>query len=73
MRIKALGPDHVQVSYSLAMLAAAHSDAGDFSSAIDVQQRALRIRERVLGTDHPRIADLYFNMGANYMEIGDLR
>ena len=44
---------------------------GDYASALEWYQKALRIRERVLGTDHPDTAATYHNIGTFYFAQGD--
>ena len=44
---------------------------GDYASALKWYQKALRIWERVLGTDHPDTATTYNNIGEVYRAQGD--
>ena len=49
------------------------NEQGDYASALEWFQKALRIRERVLGTDHPSTAITYHNIGTNYFAQGDYK
>jgi tetratricopeptide (TPR) repeat protein len=69
MKRRHLGHDHVQVSYSLGMLATDHIDKMDFVSAIEIQEEALRIRLKAYGEMHPRVADMYFNKAGSHAAI----
>jgi Tfp pilus assembly protein PilF len=49
------GPDHPDTATSLANLAGLIQRQGDFAAARTLSQRALNIREKALGDDHPDI------------------
>ena len=50
------GPEHPNVATSLNNLAALYKAKGQFADAEPLYQRALAIREKVLGPDHPIVA-----------------
>ena len=45
---------------------------GNFSSALQSQQRALDIRVKLSGEEHPYTADSYFNLGVTQHALGDV-
>jgi tetratricopeptide (TPR) repeat protein len=45
---------------------------GDFENALVQFQKALEIRTRVFGSDHPNVAASFNNIGAVYEKKGDL-
>jgi len=52
-----LGPAHERVrAWALNNLALVHAHAGDFEGAEKLMRRAIEIKERVLGIDHPDVA-----------------
>ena len=44
----------------------------DFENALVQHQKALEIRTRVFGSDHPNVAASYNNIGVVYEKKGDL-
>ena len=44
---------------------------GDYQQALEYYRKALAIRERVLGTDHPSTATTYNNIAGVYSDLGD--
>jgi tetratricopeptide (TPR) repeat protein len=54
------------------MLAAESIDKQDFETAIKIINKALKIRLKAYGETHPRVADLYFNLGSVYLALGDV-
>ena len=44
---------------------------GDSSCALEYYEKALRIRERVFGTEHPETSETYNNIGALYKSLGN--
>jgi len=48
-----VGPDHPDTVLSLTNLAVLLMDQGELAAALALLERALAIREQVLGTDHP--------------------
>lgn len=58
--------DDLDQAAALSSAAAARRAAGDLSSAIDMQSRALEIRERVLGPDHPDVASTLTSLATLY-------
>ncbi len=53
-------------------LASAYDDMGSFDQALTFYQKALKIKEAKLGTDHPSTAATYNNMALVYKAKGDL-
>ena len=43
----------------------------DYNNALTVYEKALNIRKKVLGDDHPDTADCYNNIGVVYSKLGD--
>ena len=43
----------------------------DYTSATESHKRALNIRQKVLGEDHKKTADSYFNLGATQYILSD--
>ena len=62
---KGHGPDHLQVANALEALAGVHAKQGDDASAEPLYRRALTIREKALGPEHPEVAELR----ADYAEL----
>ena len=52
-------------------MAAVYDDQGDYEKALRYYKKALAIKERVLGADHPDTATTYYNMGLLYQNQGD--
>ena len=48
-------------------LAAVHQSLGEYAEALPLYQRALEIREKALGPDHPDVRDVLGNMGSLYL------
>ena len=44
---------------------------GDYEKALPLYQRALEIREKVLGPHHPDVATILNNLALLYHHIGD--
>jgi hypothetical protein len=53
----AVGPDHPRVSNTELVLAAVFMRLGKRDSALDNAKRALAVRERAYGTQHPDVAE----------------
>ena len=49
----------------------AYGDLGDHAKSRDVLERALAIKERAYGRDHPDVAITLGNLGMAYGELGD--
>ena len=49
-----------------------YSDLGDYSKALDFYQKALEIRIKILGMNHPLVADSYNNIGVVFFKLNDL-
>jgi hypothetical protein len=65
-----LGPEHPNTATSLNSLAALLKAQGDRASARPLFERALAIREKVLGTNHPDTATVRGNL-LNLRPCGD--
>ena len=52
-------------------LAGVYKDQGDYVKALEYYGKALAIKERVLGTDHPNTATTYNNLAVVYKNQGD--
>ena len=71
------GPDHFQVTSTLASLGNAHGDLGDATKKRDFLERALRIKERHYGPDHFGVIEdaktwICWDLGRTYLEDLDL-
>ena len=65
-------PDNeLEVASSLVVQAISHAKLGDLEIALDLNRRALTIRERHLGPEHSRVAGVLNNIGALLTEQGD--
>jgi CHAT domain-containing protein/Tfp pilus assembly protein PilF len=56
---------------SLNALARVYYSRGDYANAEPLYQKALKIREKVLGPDHPKTAQSLDNLGQVYVQMGD--
>ncbi|XP_022778247.1 clustered mitochondria protein homolog, partial [Stylophora pistillata] len=72
IRLKKLGPDHVDVAWTYANLGIVHRNLGDLSQAKEFYDRALAIRLKKLGPDHVDVAQTYANLGNVHRKLGDL-
>jgi tetratricopeptide (TPR) repeat protein len=54
-------------------MAVLYSDQGDYEKALEYYGKALAIRERVLGAEHPDTAKTYNNMAVVYENQGDYK
>ena len=52
-------------------MASVYEHQGDYEKALEYYWKALEIRERVLGTDHPDTAATYNNMASVFYAQGD--
>ena len=48
-----------------------HQAMGDYPKALELHQKALAVREKALGPDHPSTATSYNNLGYVYRSMGD--
>ena len=55
----------------LTNLGNAYGRLGDYAKARDMQERALAIKERTYGRDHPDVAITLTNLGNVYGTLGD--
>lgn len=54
-----LGPGHHEVGVLLGVLARVAERASEFEEAVGAYERALEIQRRVLGPDHPDVAETW--------------
>ena len=59
-----LVPEHPETARSVSHLAALLKDEGDLAAARPLYERALAIREKVLGPEHPDTATSLNNLAA---------
>ena len=59
------------VSVLLNNMAGVYQEQGDYDKALEYYDKALEVRERVLGSGHPDTATTYNNMALVYKEQGD--
>ena len=52
-------------------VASVYDDIGNFEKALEYSKKALAIREKVLGTEHPSTAATYNNIALVYKAMGD--
>ena len=62
-----MGPEHPDVAFSLDSLALALKELGRYEEAHQMLTRAVRLREKKLGAEHPRVATL---LGGGYHASG---
>lgn len=72
MKKRHLGEEHVQVSFSIGMLATDFIDKHEFEKALELQMNALRLRLNHYGEKHPRVADMYFNLAGCHLAMKNL-
>ena len=68
---KAFGPDHAYVGYLLTKLALLDRTKGDYTSAEQLFQRAVKVNEKALGREHPQTATAIQGLGLLYMSINE--
>ena len=66
-----LGRDHPDTAKSYNNMAVVYYEQGDYKKALEYNEKALEINERVLGRDHPDTAKSYYNMAGVYSAQGD--
>jgi tetratricopeptide (TPR) repeat protein len=71
IREQVLGPDHMEVAITLALLAASYLEVGDTARAEALFRRALRIIENTFGPDHPKVCLPLISLAQLYKEKGD--
>ncbi|KAL9966158.1 hypothetical protein ACROYT_G024184 [Oculina patagonica] len=72
IRLKKLGPDHVDVATTYNNLGILHSDLGDLEQAKECYERVLTILLEKLGPDHVDVATTYNNLGTLHSDLDDL-
>ena len=65
------GDDDLRTAHLAARLALVHKDAGAYPEARAANLRALAVRERLLGPDHPDVAGLLNNLANVEQAVGD--
>nr|XP_058953612.1 uncharacterized protein LOC131780989 [Pocillopora verrucosa] len=73
IRLKRLGPEHVDVASSYNNLGTLHHDLRDLQQAKECHDRALAIRLKRLGPEHVDVASSYNNLGSVYHVLDDLQ
>ena len=73
VKVRKLGPDHVEVAAAHNALADVHLQAGEFHEGIANARRALAINRRALGPDHVQTAWSAYYLGSGLAMSGDLR
>ena len=71
IKLKKLGPDHVDVALTYHAMGTLHKDLGDHQQAKEYYERALSIQLKKLGPDHVDVALTYHNMGTLHEDLGD--
>jgi tetratricopeptide (TPR) repeat protein len=66
-----LDPHHPEIAVALVNLALAHSYLAEHDAAHAALARALEIRRRAFGEQHPRVASLLSRMARNALDRGD--
>ena len=72
IRLKALGPTHVDVSTSYNNLGLVYQKMGQLEQAKDYHQRSLDIKLNALRPTHVDVATSYNNLGSVYKALGQL-
>ena len=73
IKLKELGPKHVEVATSYTNLASISQNLGDFEQAKEYQQRALDIELDKLGPENVNVATSYSNLALIYQGLGDFQ
>ncbi|PFX13553.1 Nephrocystin-3 [Stylophora pistillata] len=73
VRLKKLGPEHVDVATSYIYLGLVHKQLGDLKQAKDCHERALDVWLKKLGPEHVDVATSYNNLGIVHEHLGDLK
>jgi hypothetical protein len=67
-----LGKNHFQVTLSLGNVANDLMDNGHREEAMKMMYKVLNMRIKQFGENHPRVADIYFNMGGAFLRLKQL-
>ena len=73
IKLKELGPKHVDVATSYTNLASISQNLGDFEQAKEYQQHALDIELDKLGPENVNVATSYNNLALIYQGLGDFQ
>lgn len=65
-----LGPEHVRVASCLELKATAFQEEGRYPEALDLYREALRIKEKTLGKEDPRLSFAYDGIGQCLLAAG---
>src|SRR6266487_4323253 len=65
-----LGPQHLELAYSLNDLGALYAQRGKYVEAETLYQQALRIWEQALGPEHPNLARSFNGLANAYLKQG---
>jgi CHAT domain-containing protein/Tfp pilus assembly protein PilF len=71
IRERVLGPEHLDVAYSLTGLGILYGQRSDYAKAEPFYQRALTIIEKVKGPEHPSLVTYLNNLANHYRNRGD--
>ncbi len=63
--------EHEDYATLLNNIGSVYDKIGDYNKALEFYEKAINIREKVLGTEHPDTATSYNNIGGVYMAISD--
>jgi tetratricopeptide (TPR) repeat protein len=66
-----LGHDAPEVIRDLHILAGSHEDAGDIDSAAALYERALELKDRLVGGDPEELAEMQFGVASLYLDWGN--
>jgi len=74
IRRRAFGEDEegAEVAALLSNTGVAQCERGEYREALESYERSLRIREKVLGPEHPQVGICLSNIGDLYRRMGDL-
>ncbi|XP_046847989.1 uncharacterized protein LOC124441557, partial [Xenia sp. Carnegie-2017] len=73
IQTRALGVNHVDVSYSYNKLGGLLREIGDYKKAKDFLERAMKIQTKAIGPDHVNVASTYNNLGMVYLNMGEYK
>ncbi len=65
------GEDDIMTSNPMNDLINIYRSKGQLTEAIEIGQKSLTIKEKIHGTNHPKVASTYYNMGRVYSDKRD--
>jgi CHAT domain-containing protein/tetratricopeptide (TPR) repeat protein len=71
LKIHERGPETLDMTNCLNGIGWAHNESGRYREAIKAYQRALVIRESLLGAEDPEVAENLASLANSYIELGD--